>query len=57
MLCQYPVIFYSIGRVTKADIDINGVSFKKGTIVRIPIYALHHDPEIWHDPERFDPER
>ena len=25
--------------------------------VIVPIYALHHDPEAWPDPEVYDPER
>lgn len=30
---------------------------EKGTGISIPVYSIHHDPEIYPDPERFDPSR
>ena len=39
------------------DITIGGVNFKKGMIVTIPIYAVHYDPNLWLDPETFNPDR
>ena len=29
----------------------------KGVVVSIPIWHIHHDPQHWEDPEKFDPER
>lgn len=40
--------------------DENGVklfSARKGDVLQIPIFSLHHDPSIYPDPETFDPER
>ncbi|XP_049832421.1 cytochrome P450 6k1-like [Schistocerca gregaria] len=34
-----------------------GPLIEKGTPVFIPIYALHHDPEYYREPQNFDPER
>jgi cytochrome P450 family 6 len=36
--------------------DTNEV-IDKGTSVMIPVYAIHHDPELYPDPEVYDPER
>lgn len=33
------------------------IVLEKGTPVWIPIYGIHHDPEIYPDPEKYDPER
>uniref|UniRef100_A0A2K6KKT2 unspecific monooxygenase n=1 Tax=Rhinopithecus bieti TaxID=61621 RepID=A0A2K6KKT2_RHIBE len=52
----FPVVS-RVTRVCKKDIEINGVFIPKGLAVMVPIYALHHDPKYWTEPEKFCPER
>ena len=33
------------------------IDIKKDDIVRVPVYALHHDPGHFPEPDRFRPER
>ncbi|GBM33960.1 Cytochrome P450 3A24 [Araneus ventricosus] len=33
------------------------IYLKKGTIVSIPVFAMHHDPQLYPEPEVFKPER
>uniref|UniRef100_A0A2I3SJ12 Cytochrome P450 family 3 subfamily A member 43 n=1 Tax=Pan troglodytes TaxID=9598 RepID=A0A2I3SJ12_PANTR len=51
----FPVVS-RVTRVCKKDIEINGVFIPKGLAVMVPIYALHHDPKYWTEPEKFCPE-
>ena len=44
-------------RVASRDIDLEGVSVKKGETYELSSYIQHHSPQIWDDPETFDPDR
>lgn len=52
----YPPI-WTISRDALVDEDIAGVTVRKGESVMLCIYALHHNPKYWDNPEAFDPER
>uniref|UniRef100_A0A8D2CQ94 Uncharacterized protein n=1 Tax=Sciurus vulgaris TaxID=55149 RepID=A0A8D2CQ94_SCIVU len=48
----------SIGRKLSKPITFpDGRSLPKGIIVTLSIYALHHNPKVWPNPEVFDPFR
>lgn len=36
---------------------INDVVIETGTMIFIPAYAIQHDPNIYPDPEKYDPNR
>jgi cytochrome P450 len=46
-----------LDRVTTKETQIQDLVVPAGTVVTLHIYAIHHDPKNWPDPERFDPER
>jgi cytochrome P450 len=39
------------------DTAIDGYSLKQGRLAMFSIYNIHHHPDFWPQPERFDPER
>ena len=48
---------HQLNRECGQDCVINGIPIPKGMEIIIPFYTLHHDPDAWKDPEKFDPER
>jgi cytochrome P450 len=44
-------------RVVAEDIELGGHLLKAGTLILIPIFAVHRHKALWQDPNRFDPER
>lgn len=52
----YPIAS-SVLRKCKKQITIKDWIIPEHISVNIPIYALHHNPKYWPDPEKFDPDR
>ncbi|XP_058126924.1 cytochrome P450 4d2-like [Anopheles ziemanni] len=47
----------NIGRRLVEDLEMNGITVPAGTDINIPIYVIHRNPDVYPEPERFDPER
>jgi cytochrome P450 len=46
-----------IVREAQRDIQLGGQIVKAGTVVYVPVYAVHRHEMLWKEPDRFDPER
>ncbi|KAI3719112.1 hypothetical protein L6452_20003 [Arctium lappa] len=44
-------------RKVAQDFEINGYTIKKGWSVNLDVVSIHHDPQVFVDPHKFDPSR
>jgi cytochrome P450 len=52
----YPPV-WTISRTPREDDEIDGFRIPAGTVVVISPWVTHRHPDLWEEPERFDPER
>ena len=48
---------HMIARTAIGEDRIGGVRIPAGALITISIYVTHRNPNLWAEPERFDPER
>ena len=52
----YPPVF-DVFRITSEDIKLDGYLIPKGTQIGVFIYHIHRHPDVWDNPNDFDPLR
>ncbi|MDP9841315.1 cytochrome P450 [Streptosporangium lutulentum] len=52
-----PVQALATGRNVLSDIDLAGTTIPRGSVVTLLLASGSRDPERFHDPDRFDPDR
>jgi cytochrome P450 len=55
-LRMYPPV-YLVLREAREDAVVGSYALPRGTIVMVSVYGIHHNPDVYGDPERFDPNR
>ena len=51
------IVPLSVPHSTAYDTKLAGYDIPAGTFILSNLWAVHHDPKVWKDPEEFKPER
>ncbi|KAG1682575.1 Cytochrome P450 3A40 [Nymphon striatum] len=54
---MYPPVVTFIARKARDAIHLGNYTIPKEMSVIIPVYQIHHDENLWPNPEKFDPDR
>jgi cytochrome P450 len=46
-----------LSRMAAETVDLSGWRIGKGTLIIMPLFAVHRHRRLWEDPDRFDPDR
>lgn len=52
-----PPVFMFLNRVANRATQLGELSIPKGLTVQVPVHYVHHNPELYPDPHKFDPDR
>nr|XP_043620979.1 cytochrome P450 81Q32-like [Erigeron canadensis] len=53
----YPIVPTLQPHESSEDCVVQGYNIPKGTVLIVNQWGIHHDPNLWSDPESFKPER
>jgi cytochrome P450 len=56
-LRYYPPVVLFVLRTCVQETFVQGYKVPKDAMVQFPVWSIHHNPDIWPNPQVFDPER
>ena len=48
---------YMFGRIARHDLTLGDYAIERGTVLLVNVFGMHRRPDLFPEPERFDPDR